>query len=141
MSTPEGQRLATGSTADSESAPADACMLSHKAADNYSGLHSSNTNMDQAGPHPTAPESGENTVASGAHVDLLAARHPQQVVHDKPEAAAPALPDRGLRLAELHAHIIAGELCLVSWLQQAACATPNCALFTQTGGARQLTRD
>ncbi|KAL3158178.1 hypothetical protein ABBQ32_011767 [Trebouxia sp. C0010 RCD-2024] len=107
MSTPEGQRLATGSTADSESAPADACMLSHKAADNYSGLHSSNTNMDQAGPHPTAPESGENTVASGAHVDLLAARHPQQVVHDKPEAAAPALPDRGLRLAELHAHIIA----------------------------------
>ena len=110
MSTPKGQRLATRFTSDTELTPVDAATPSHKTSANRSGQCNSHTTTSQAVPKPAAPARGENAVASAAHLDLLAAEHPQQVVPDKPQAATPVLTDQDLRLAELHAHIIAGEL-------------------------------
>lgn len=110
LSTPKGQRLTTRFTAACEVTPAHTCTPVHKALDK-GGHCSLDGATAQAVSKSVAPGRDESHVAYAAHLDLLAADHPQQVVHEKPGVAAPALADADLRLAELHAHIIAGELC------------------------------
>ena len=114
MSTPKGQRLSTRFTAASEVTPAAAYTPLPKTSDNgrtASGQCSLPTALSQDLPKPTAPGPDGGSLTSEAQLDVLAAEHPEQVVQEKPQAAAPALGNEDLRLAELHAHIIAGELC------------------------------
>lgn len=114
MSTPQSQRLSTRFAAVTEIIPASAhTPLPLASANGKSGSRQCSlpgTAM-QCAPEPTSCGPDADALTCAAQQDLLAAQHPEQLEHGQPQAAAAVLGDESLRLAELHAHIIAGEPC------------------------------
>ena len=113
-STPQSQRLSTRFAAAAEITPASAHTPLHTASDNGktgNGHCSLPGTASQCAPQPIACGPGADPVTCAAQLDLLAAQHPEQLQHDQLQPAAPVLSDEIVRLAELHAHIIAGEPC------------------------------
>lgn len=114
MSTPQSQQLNTRFAVASEITPASVCTPLPTASDNgkSGSQHCSlpGTEMHCAS-QPAACGPDADTLTCAAQLDLLAAQHPEQLEHGQPQPAAPMLSDENVRLAELHAHIIAGEPC------------------------------
>lgn len=113
-STPQSQRLSTRFAAAAEITPASAHTPLPMASDNGkrdSWLCSLPATATQGTSQPTACGPDADMLTCAAQLDLLAAQHPGQVQHDQLQPAAPVLSDETVRLAELHAHIIAGEPC------------------------------
>ena len=109
MSSPKSQRLnyrfaaASDVTSDGAHSPLPATSDSGRTGSRHCSLPGT---AKQALSQPHA-----DTATSAAQPDLLAAEHPEQMEHEQPQAAAPELSNADVSLAELHAHIIAGEPC------------------------------
>ena len=107
MSSPKSQHLssrfiaASEVTSDGAHSPLPAASESGRTGSRHCSLPA-----NQALSQPNA-----DSATSAAQPDLLATEHPEQMEHEQPQAAAPQLGDENARLAELHAHIIAGEAC------------------------------
>ena len=109
--TPKGQRLSTQLDAAAASAscataqaPADKAINS-STADGRRGSWPEFLREDM--PQPSVPESA--LAVARAQPDQLAAEHPRQVEEGNANCPAPVLTEEDRRLAELHAHIIAGN--------------------------------
>ena len=109
VSSPKNQRLSSRLTAASEVTPDGAhTPVRSKTSGRHCNLPG---NANQVLSQPTACGLDVDTATSAAQPDLIAAEHPKQLEHEQPQAAAPVLDDGNVRLAELHAHIVAGEPC------------------------------
>lgn len=114
MSSPKNQRLSSRFTAACEVIPDGAHTPLHTASDSgrIGSRHCSLPGTaNQVVSQPTACGLDADTATSAAQLDLLAAEHPGQMEHEQPQAVALILDDENMRLAVLHAHIIAGEPC------------------------------
>ena len=127
MSTPSAQRLTTQFSAAAYASPADVPTTADKAVNSSKAT---NRESAEAALDSAAAGSAQQDGNSRAQLDELAAEHPHQVAQGPAHTPAPAtLTDSNMRLAELHAHIIAGAPCNVMLivLHNASLAVIVCA--------------